>query len=151
MGFYRRAAQLPTLTVITPREFTALFAGALRMVMDSASEESDTYRATPSKPRRSSVLLETLSRRARRHPDDPIAHRALGIAHLAAGNSRPAVRHLGIAMKLLRRDTTSGACLQNTLCARLEFALLLPVLVPLCMRLGRRETARRLVSEALLV
>lgn len=54
-------------------------------------------------------------------------------------------------MNLLRRDTTSGACLQNTLCARLELALLLPVLVPLCMRLGRRQTAQRLVSEALLV
>ncbi len=119
--------------------------------MDSASEESDTYRATPSKPGRSSVLLEALSRRARRHPGDPVVHRALGIAHLAAGNARPAVRHLGIAMNLLRRDTTSGACLQDTLCARLELALLLPVLVPLCMRLGRRQTARRLVMEALLV
>jgi hypothetical protein len=151
MGFYRRSARLPTSAVITPREFTVLFAGALRMVLDSASEASDTYRPAVAKDRPSSVLLETLSRRARRHPDDPVVHRALGIAHLAAGNARSAARHLGIAMRLLRMENTTGACLQHTICARLGLALLLPVLVPLCMRLGRRETARRLVSEALLV
>ena len=121
------------------------------MVMDSASEESDTYRPAAAGAGASSVLLETLSRQARRHPDDPVVHRALGVAHLAAGNCRPAVRHLEIALNLLRMEPTTGACLRDTLRARLELALLLPVLVPLCIRLGRRETARRIVSETLLV
>jgi len=71
----------------------------------------------------------------------------LGIAELHAGNGKAAARHLAVAVKLLLALTTNE-CLQRSLHARVELALLLPTLIT-CLRLGRRATARRLVSTLL--
>ncbi len=144
MGFYygsRPASQDDA--VITPREYTALLADAV------SSVTSDIYRDA-AEATTTSTLLERLSQRARRYPRDPTTHRRLGIAHLYAGNCKPAVRHLEIAVNILLAQTTTRGCLQQTLCARLQLALLLPVLLPLCLQLGKRETARRLVNDVLL-
>jgi len=145
MGFYYRSrpASQDDGQVITPREYTALVADAVSWVT------SDPYRGAAEATTTSS-LLERLSRRARRHPLDPTTHRRLGIAHLYAGNCKPAVRHLEIAVNILLAQATTRGCLRQTLCARLELALLLPVLLPLCLQLGKRETALRLVSDVLL-
>jgi len=145
MGFYygSRPASQDDGAVITPREYTALLADAV------CSVTSDVYRDAAAATT-TSTLLERLSKRAQRYPRDPTTHRRLGIAHLYAGNCKPAVRHLEIAVNILFAQTTTSGCLQQTLCARLQLALLLPVLLPLCLQLGKRETARRLVNDVLL-
>ena len=153
MGFYYGSTP-PRLSseeigpVITPREYTMLLAGAVRMVFPSTPPESDTYR--PGTPRAAMTWgrIEGLSRRLRDHPDDATTHRMLAIAHLHAGHCIPAVRHLEIAVKMLLAQASTG-CLQHSLSARVELALLLPVLVPLCLRLGTPATARQLVSKVL--
>jgi len=135
--------------VITSHEYTSLVAGAVRMVLPE-NLESETYRAGVVEGRPTLDSLEALSRRVERHPSDPRAHRMLGIAHLHAGNCREAVRHLQIAANILLEHATRPGCLSRTLCARMELALLLPVVIPLCLQLGRRDTARTLVSRVLL-
>lgn len=72
----------------------------------------------------------------------------LAIAQLHAGNCKAAVRHLAIAVNILVAPTSSE-CLRRTIHARVELALLLPILIPLCLRLGRRALGRRLVSALL--
>ena len=153
MGFYhgskrRRPSSQDTGPVITPREYTALLAGALRAVV--GRQESDTCRPGVAEAGAAPGLLEGLSRRVRRQPDDPTGHRMLAIAHLYAGSRKPAVRHLEIAVNILLAQAATTRCLHRALCARLELALLVPVLVPLCLQLGKRETVRRLVRGVLL-
>ena len=72
----------------------------------------------------------------------------LAIAELHAGNGQTALRHLTIAVNRLLAPTT-GECLRQSLHARVELALLLPLLMRLCLRLGRRATARRLLRALL--
>jgi hypothetical protein len=155
MGFYYgRARGGPwsedVRPLITPREYATLLARAMRMVTSRTPPESDTYCSPAALLSATSGLVEGLSRQVRRHPGDPATHRRLGIAHLYAGDCKPAVRHLQIAVNILLAQSTAGGSLRQTLCARLELALLLPVLLPLCLRLGKHETARRLVSDVLL-
>jgi len=153
MGFYFRSMR-PRLSseeigpVITPREYTMLLAGAMRIVFPYSTPESDTYRPGTLRAARSGGLIEGLSRRLQHHPDDAATHRKLAIAHLHSGNCKLAVRHLEIAVKTLLAQAPTG-CLQHSLCARVELALLLPVLIRLCRRLGTPATVRRLVSKVL--
>jgi hypothetical protein len=72
----------------------------------------------------------------------------LAIAELHAGNCKVAVGHLATAVNILLAPTSSE-CLRRTIHARVELALLLPIVIPLCVRLGRRALVRRLVSTLL--
>jgi hypothetical protein len=156
MGFYYGSRRLEPSSqgigpVMTAREYTTLLASALRMVIDRSPRESDTYRPWVAEPASASSLLEGLSRRVRHNPADPTGHRMLGIVHLASGNGKPAIRHLEIATNILLARIATKSCLYHTFTARLELALLLPVLLPLCRRLGKRGTAHRLLREVLLL
>jgi hypothetical protein len=156
MGFYCGSSRLKPSSqligpVITAREYTTLLASTQRMVIDRSPRESDTYRPWVAEAASASSLLEGLSRRVRRNPADPTGHRMLGIVHLASGNCKPAIRHLEIATNILLARIATKGCLHHTFTARLELALLLPILLPLYLRLGKQGTARRLLSEVLLV
>ena len=72
----------------------------------------------------------------------------LAIAELHAGNCERAVHHLAIAVNIFLTPTASES-LRQSLDARVELALLLPILMRLCLRRGRRATARRLLSALL--
>lgn len=134
--------------MVTPREFTRIVAGALCAVIGAG--DSDTYRPGVPDPGGVSATLERLSARVRRDPGDAAGHRLLAIAHLNAGNCKPAFRHLEIAANILLGLTVARGPLHSTLRARLELTLLVPILVPLYLRLGKSGTVRRLVSEVLL-
>jgi hypothetical protein len=152
MGFYYASKQhRPTSDgagpVITPREYVALLACAMRGVI--GPQASDT-RPGVAETAAASDRLEDLSQRVRRHPREAAAHRMLAIAHLQAGNRRSALRHLEIAVSILLAQAALRGCLHRSLSARLELARLIPVLIPLCLQLGKRDTVRRLLGEVLL-
>jgi hypothetical protein len=154
MGFYYGSTRVLRSSgdvgpIITPREYIALFSGATRMAISCTPQGSDTCRSSPAGPVAISTLIRGLSRRLQRRPADATTHRMLAIAELHAGNHKAAVRHLAIAVNILLAPTTK-ACLRQSLDARVELALLLPTLIRLYLRLGRRATARRLVSALLL-
>jgi len=153
MGFYfasRSGSRVGTDAgpVITPQEYIALFVGAVHMVIPEATE-SEASHADVTDARPTPSLGDTLSRQLQRQPSDPHAHRRLGIAHLQAGNDREAARHLQIAVNLLLAQATSRECAYRTFCARLELALLLPVVIPLCLQRGKRDSAEALVGRVL--
>lgn len=153
MGFYygstrRSLASGDIGPIITPREYILLFSGATRMVISATPQGSDTCRsgaAAAAIP----TLIKGLRRRLHHRPEDGTTHRMLAIAELHAGNPETAVRHLAIAVNI-RLAPTTGECLRQSLYARVELALLLPILMRLCLRRGRPATARRLVSALLL-
>jgi hypothetical protein len=151
MGFFHGSARPPwgdVGPIITSREYIRLLAGATRSVISCTPQDSDICRSGAPGAVALSSVIQGLSRRLHHRPEDATAHRMLGIAELQAGNRRAAVRHLAIAVNLLLAPTTDG-CLQRSLHARVELALLLPTLITLCLRLGRRTTARRLVTTLL--
>lgn len=155
MGFYygskqRKHSSEDTGPVITPREYIELLGRELRMVI--GPYDSDSYRpgiAEAAAAAASGLLLHELSTRVQRHPGDSAGHRMLAIAHLHAGNCKPALRHLEIAVNILRAQAATKGCLHRTLSARLELALLVPMMVRLCVRLGKQEMVR-LIGELLL-
>jgi hypothetical protein len=154
MGFYYGSTRAPLSSgdvgpIITPREYIVLLSGATRMVISCTPQGSDTCRPGPAGAVAISTLIEGLSRRLRHRPADATTHRMLAIAELHTGNHKAAVRHLAIAVNILLAPTTK-ACLRHSLYARVELALLLPTLIRLYLRLGRRATARRLVNALLL-
>ncbi|MBI3454283.1 MAG: hypothetical protein HY002_00655 [Candidatus Rokubacteria bacterium] len=83
-----------------------------------------------------------------RYPTDEHARRLLGIAYLSWGQLEPAVKHLEIALALLRRKAAGAVGFAETLRFQCEAALLRFVLVRLHMRLGEVEAAQWLVKEA---
>ncbi len=87
------------------------------------------------------------SAHVRRHPSDEHAYRLLGLAHLTWGNDRLAVKHLEIALGLLRRRAVHAMSLRDRLRLHCEAALLRLVLVSLHSRLGEVQAARWLVRE----
>jgi len=143
-GFGRGAIE----AVITPREYRAFLAGALRLALDGEPRESDTGRPCLAEGA-ASGLIEGLSRRVRHRPDDPAGHRRLAVVYLHAGHDRLALRHLEIAARILLVQAAMRGGLQHALSVRLQLALLAPILLPLCLRRGRPATARRLVSQVL--
>jgi hypothetical protein len=154
MGFYYGSTRRPLASddigpIITPREYIGLLSGATRMVISATPQGSDTCRSRVAAAVAISTLIKGLRRRLQHRPEDSTTHRMLAIAELHAGNYETALRHLAIAVNMLLAPTTSE-CLRQSLSARVELALLLPLLMRLCLRLGRRATARRLVSALLL-
>ncbi len=87
------------------------------------------------------------SAHVRCHPSDEHAYRLLGLAHLTWGNDRLAVKHLEIALALLRRRTAHAISLRDRLRLQCEAALLRMVLVRLHCRLGEVQAAHWLVHE----
>jgi hypothetical protein len=153
MGFYdgstRRSLGSDDIgPIITPREYIRLLSGATRMVISATPQGSDTCRSGAAAVA-ISPLIKGLRGRLHHRPEDGTAHRMLAVAELYAGNCETAVRHLAIAVNIFLTPTASES-LRQSLDARVELALLLPILMRLCLRRGRRETARRLVSEWLL-
>jgi len=153
MGFYYGSARRSLSSddigpIITPREYIHLLSGATRMVISATPQGSDTCRSGAAAVA-ISALIKRLRRRLHHRPEDGTTHRMLAIAELHAGNCETAVRHLAIAVNILLAPTTSES-LRESLYARVELALLLPILMRLCLRLGRRATARRLAGAWLL-
>jgi hypothetical protein len=126
----------------------SLVSGATCMVISSSPQDSDTCRSDATRSVALSTLIKGLRRRLHDRPKEATTHRMLAIAQLHAGNCKAAVRHLAIAVNILV-EPTSSECLRRTIHARVELALLLPILIPLCVRLGRRALGRRLVSALL--
>jgi len=119
------------------------------MIIGTTPQCSDTYHPDVWDAAATSALVRDLRRQLRHRPFDATANRMLAIAELRAGNCKAALRHLGIAVNILLSPASRG-CIGDGLHARLELALLLPLLIPLSLQLGRRApTARRLVSTVL--
>ena len=133
---------------ITPREYIHLIADATRRVISSSPEGSDTFRAGAGSPVGISSLIEGLRRRLHDRPGDATTNRMLAIAELYAGTGRAAVHHLAISVNILLAPARNECARQN-LYARVELALLLPILVSLSLRLGRPALARCLLSTVL--
>ena len=94
------------------------------------------------------TALAVLSEQVRRKPEDETAHRLLGLTHLARGRIGPAVRHLEIAFRLVRRHAQRSVGLTDALQLQCEAARLRLVLIRLYMRLGRVDRACSLALEA---
>lgn len=139
-----RNATVDFRPVITPHEYSSAFWQATRLLVGS-EERPVTPPASGPTPLRS-VFLRTLMGSVRRRPDDPAAHRRLGVALLEAGNTRAGARHLGIALRLLLADPAARESLHGTLCARLEIGLLLVPLIPIAARSRRPYLVRRLLQ-----
>jgi hypothetical protein len=152
MGFFHGGAGLGPSPhenlVVTPREFTGLVASTLRSVVGMA--DSDTYQPGVT-DRAAASTPEKLSARVRAHPEDAAAHRMLAMAHLSAGNARPAGRHLVLSADLLLRQCAGAPTLRATLRSHLELKLLGVILVPYYSRLGKARVVYRLLMEVLLV
>jgi hypothetical protein len=87
------------------------------------------------------------STHVRRHLSDEHTYRLLGLAHLTWGNDRLAVKHLEIALGLLRRRAVRAISLRDKLRLQCEAALLRTVLIRLYSRLGEVQAVRWLVRE----
>ena len=153
MGFHYGSPRRPLCAddiglIITPREYIRLLSGATRTVISATPQGSDTCRSGAPPAVAISTLIKGLRRRLQHRPEDSTTHRMLAIAELHAGNGQTALRHLTIAVNRLLAPT-AGECLRQSLHARVELALLLPLLMRLCLRLGRRATARRLLRALL--
>lgn len=154
MGFYLRSERSRGLTkdlspTITPGEYVAALSRVIRALAVSPDLERQCYQAglvylTTPLPRRA---VQVFSDVVRRQPNDQGARRLLGIAHLRQGNPKAAVKHLEIALRLLRCEATARGGLYDALYFQCEAALLRLLLVPLHMRLGRVRAAYFLVKE----
>jgi hypothetical protein len=94
------------------------------------------------------TAIAVLSELVRRKPEDETAHRLLALTHLARGRIGPAVRHLEIAFRLVRRHAQRAVGLTDTLQLQCEAAKPRLVLVRLYMRPGRVDRARSLAQES---
>ena len=132
MGFHYGSPRRPLCAddiglIITPREYIRLLSGATRTVISATPQGSDTCRSGAPPAVAISTLIKGLRRRLQHRPEDSTTHRMLAIAELHAGNGQTALRHLTIAVNRLLAPTT-GECLRQSLHARVELALLLPLL-----------------------
>lgn len=93
------------------------------------------------------LAVDVLSDLVRQQPDYQPAHRLLGIAYLCQRNLWAAVKHLQIALGLLRREAACREGLFETLRVQCEIALLRWTLMALYRKLGQREAARQLALE----
>lgn len=136
---------------ITPAEYVSEFSHVLRAV--TVGPEQDCTGDPLGGPSPASGLPEpavhVFARIVRTQPNDPGAHRLLGIAHLCQGNLKAAAKHFETALAILRREAASGATLRGAIRVQYETAHVRLVLVPLNLRLGRRHAARTPVAEAL--
>jgi hypothetical protein len=125
--------------------------------LDAATDPGACVRARahPDGPARSCPvdgLEETetalLREQVRRRPEDETAHRLLGLGHLAHGRIGPAVRHLEIALRLVRGHARHAVGLTDALQRQCEAAVLRLVLLRLHVRLGNVNRASALAQEA---
>ncbi|MFQ5898804.1 MAG: hypothetical protein ACE5JN_11245 [Candidatus Methylomirabilia bacterium] len=154
MGFYlgserRRGLTKDLSPTITPGEYVAALSRVIRALAVRPNLTRQCYQAgllylTTALPRRA---VQVFSDVVRRQPKDRAAHRLLGIAHLHEGNPEAAVRHLEIALQLLRCEAAAMVGLREALSIQCETALLRLLLVPLNMSLGRVRAAYLLVKE----
>lgn len=134
---------------ITAREYVS----ALSRVLATLPQESrgrcqlcslgTCYLAAGSAGRAAIVFTEHV----RRDPADEGAHRMLGLAHVSWGNLKSAVRHLEIALGLVRRKVARAVELRDVLQLQCEAALVRLVLIRLHVRLGEVKTAFWLAQE----
>jgi hypothetical protein len=75
-------------------------------------------------------------------------YRLLGLAHLGWGNDRLAMKHLEIALSLLRRKAARPQSLSELLRLHCEAGVLRIVLIRLHRKLGEEQAARWLAREA---
>lgn len=152
MGFYYggrlfRKATVGLDPVLTPHEYTSAFERAMRVVLGGeapADPSPATLNGVP--PPSSGVMVHALTRRVRRCPTDPTAHRHLGAALLHGGSRGAGVRHLGIALRLLLADAGARESLHGSLRVRLEIGLVLVPLIPIAAGSGRPALLRRVIS-----
>lgn len=154
MGFFFGADAERTLgedltPTITAGEYLEAIAAGLEDLTEAPRGRCDTclpgFRALAAGlPGRATLLF---SAQVRRHPKDEQAQRLLGLAHLTWGNDRLAVKHLEIALGLLRRRVVHAMSLRDRLRLQCETALMRIVLIRLHSRLGEGQAALRLVRE----
>jgi len=94
------------------------------------------------------VHAASLGEQIRRRPEDETAHRLLGLVYLGQGQIAPAVRHLEIALSLVRGHVRRAVGLADALQRQCEAAGLRLVLLRLHMRLGNESRASSLAQEA---
>ena len=89
----------------------------------------------------------SLCEQVRRRPEDETAHRLLGLVYLTQGQIAPAVRHLEIALRLVRGHARRAVGLTDALQRQCEAAVLRLVLLRLKMLLGNESRASSLAHE----
>ncbi len=154
MGFYfgselDKRPNLDLTPTVTPREYVSVLSGVIRALTECPQQHCRgcqlglRYLTAPSPGMAVAFFTELVGR----GPEDHLAHRLLGIAHLRQGNLRASAKHLELALGLLRREAAVRTTLYDTFRVQYETALLRVVLVPLHMRLGEVHAARFLVME----
>lgn len=153
MGFYFASEQARALTegyapTITPGEYASRFHSVIALVAEKEPRWRRCrlglrYLATGLPE----AAIEVFSGVVRRHPSDEHAHRLLGVTYLHESNFEAAVKHLEIALGLVRREAGGSIDLGEALRLQCEAALLRLVLVRLYMKVGRVQAVRRLVRE----
>jgi hypothetical protein len=150
MGFYLPSRQKGDLNpVITPREYVVLLRNAIERVVQAPVRGRDGYErgVADLAAGRPSSAVDAFARFVHRYPEDPVGHRMLGLAHLAAGHFKLGLAHLTLALKILKRDVGMPIPLCESLRLQLEAGLIRLLLLPLCMRLGLRASVTRLIAE----
>ncbi len=137
--------------VVTPREYVSLLSHAVESVRQTSVRRRDTYvcgvaHLASGQP---NSAVHSFGSFVRLYPDDPLGHRMLGLAHLAAGHFVPGFRHLVLALKILRREVRSPHSLRESLRLQLEAGLVRVFLFSLCARLDQRAAMNRLMLENL--
>ncbi len=154
MGFFfgadaERALGEDLTPTITAGEYLSAMANVLEDLTEAPRGACNTcvpgFRALAAGLAGRATLV--FSAHVRRHPNDEHAYRLLGLAHLTWGNERLAVKHLEIALGLLRRQADQAMSLHDMLRLQCEAALLRTVLIRLYSRLGELRAARWLVQE----
>ena len=154
MGFYLPSRQKDDLNpVVTPREYVLLLRGAIERVVQAPVRSCDGYKHAVAElsAGRSSSAVDAFDCFVHRHPEDPVGHRMLGLAHLGAGHFKLGSAHLILALKILKRDVSVSTPLGESLRLQLEAGLIRLVLLPLCMRLGLRGSVNWLIAEGLVL
>ena len=154
MGFYLPSRQKGDLNpVITPREYVFLLRNAIERVVQAPVRGCDGYErgVADLAAGRPSSAVDAFDRFVHRYPEDPVGHRMLGLAHLAAGHFKLGLAHLTLALKILKRDVGMPIPLCESLRLQLEAGLIRLLLLPLCMRLGLRASVSRLIAEGLVL
>jgi hypothetical protein len=155
MGFFFASARVRALTAdwspaITPREYVSALSSGLETLVEGRTRACSQFRLglrylATDLPGPASLVFSDL---VQRDPTDEEARRLLGLTYLGSGQLELAVKHLEIALALLRRKVPSAVGLVETLHLQCEAARLRVVLVRLHMRLGDVQAAQWLVKEA---
>ncbi len=155
MGFFFASARARTLRedwspAITPREYVSALSAGLETLGEGGTRVSSKYRLglrylATGLPGPASLVFSEL---VQQDPADEHARRLLGLTYLCWGHLDLAVKHLEVALALLRRKAAGAVGLVETLRLQCEAARLRFALVRLHMRLGEVQAAQWLVKEA---